>query len=591
MEHAQVIRFYGSEIHYLPSSDKLLCNTFTFELWLKADRPLVMQQEALDGITGIEGQRYVIGPERRSSPDEASIGISAGINGISVFEYAENHMPAVLVLAADLSEWTHVAVVYRDRTPYIYLNGVLARTGVESKRQWLFAPSQIGGHQYGYYSGYMSELRIWQSARTAEHIQQWMKSKLNDDEKGLHWYENHEHGYFINNDEKQKINMSVIIPSHNKYPLNALCLHTLMHQTFLSQWLEVIFLDDASSDRTSEMLVELHPSFILKRIRTASNLGRSTIRNIGIRASIGERILFLDAEMLAHPHLVEAHYQHHLQDPNRIVSSCMNLKRIYTVLDHHYSPGQISHGHHIYRHSILHRRIFRQFFHSNRSLTYLFAKNEVCQPHILEQYSYSHHNYADILLNYGNALTGFHMSWINFMTGNVSVSRRALVAAGLFDEQFIGFGMEDWELGFRLNKMGASFIHDPSALAYHQEHPISSHNVEHERANYARFQDKHPDIGVLLLTFIFTSTRSFSQLSGYIEDFQTISTVTDMHSENFKAKLMDMLKHAARLYSDGHHINALSGYQDQILMDEISEWRTTGKYARLIELYDHMMSL
>ena len=417
-----------------------------------------------------------------------------------------------------------------------------------------------------------------------------MNDKLNDDEEGLYWYDNAEQSCIVNNGTKQEILMSVIIPSHNKYPLNALCLHTLKQQTFPFSYVEVVFLDDASSDGTSAMLDELNLPFVLKYVRTNSNLGRSIVRNIGIRWSVGRRILFLDAEMLTHPHLLEAHYDHHVQDPNRVVSSCMNLKRIYTVLDPHYSRMQVMHVNHIHRHSLSRRKMIHQFLHYNRTLTYLFSINEVCQPHILEKYSFMHHEYTDILNNYGNELSGFHMSWINFMTGNVSASRRALIEAGLLDEQFNGFGMEDWELGYRLYQLGARFIHEPAALAYHQEHPISPQNVEQVRANYSRFQEKHPDIGVLLLTFIFTSTRSYSQLSGYIEDIQALSIESDMRLIIMKDKLMELLKHAARLYSDDHHMSMLTDHQDQVLVDVISECRTAGIYSRLVELYDHVMS-
>ena len=591
MEHSEAIRFYGSEILSLPKPHLSLINTFTIELWVRADRTRLKQQETVEGIAGTEGQRYVVGPGLRNSSEEASIGISIGSNGVSVYEHAEDHMPAVLVLDADLSEWTHIAVVYKDRTPYVYVNGILARAGVKSCRSNIYAASQIGGHIYGYYAGSINELRIWQTARTGEQIQSRMNQSLCEIEEGLYWYDNRAQGWLVNNGEKRDIYMSVIIPSHNKYPLNLLCLHTLMHQTFPSQHLEVVFIDDASNDGTSTMLDELNPSFVLKCIRTESNLGRSRVRNIGIRASIGKRILFLDAEMLVQPHTLEIHYQHHLHDQNRIISSCMQLKRIYTVLDPNYSIGQMKHIYYVYRNSMIHRKMIREFVQDKRSLPFLLSLHDLVHPHILDRYAYFHSNYDEIVHNFGNDLTHFHMSWLNFMTGSVSVSRSALFEAGLFDEQFIGFGMEDWELGYRLYKLGARYIHEPAAVVYHQEHPISSQNAEQVRANYSRFQSKHPDIGVLLLTLVFITSRSYTQLSGYIEDYQALWREPEDRFERLKAVIMELLKHAAQLYIDGHPVRALSSHQDHLLSSELNELRITGQHPRIVELYDHLISL
>ena len=58
--------------------------------------------------------------------------MAVGRNGVCVFEHSGNYFAPTLVQAATLTNWTHIAVVYRDGQPNLYLNGVPSRTGLKS---------------------------------------------------------------------------------------------------------------------------------------------------------------------------------------------------------------------------------------------------------------------------------------------------------------------------------------------------------------------------------------------------------------------------------------------------------------------------
>jgi hypothetical protein len=62
----------------------------------------------------------------------AGTGIAVGTNGVCVHEHGCDYFPAILVYPAPLRDWTHVAVVYRDGRPSLYLDGKLVRTGLKS---------------------------------------------------------------------------------------------------------------------------------------------------------------------------------------------------------------------------------------------------------------------------------------------------------------------------------------------------------------------------------------------------------------------------------------------------------------------------
>src|SRR5690606_2931505 len=54
-----------------------------------------------------------------------------------------------------------------------------------------------------------------------------------------------------------------------------------------------------------------------------------------------------------------------------------------------------------------------------------------------------------------------------FATGNASIRKEHLFAAGLFDEEFVEYGWEDLELGIRLRRRGLRAVKAPQAKGYH----------------------------------------------------------------------------------------------------------------------------
>ncbi len=68
-----------------------------------------------------------------SDPTHACAGISVGRNGVCVYEHSGNYFAPLLAHSAPLTNWTHVAVVYQDGTPSLYLNGELAHRGLKSR--------------------------------------------------------------------------------------------------------------------------------------------------------------------------------------------------------------------------------------------------------------------------------------------------------------------------------------------------------------------------------------------------------------------------------------------------------------------------
>lgn len=79
-------------------------------------------------------------------------------------------------------------------------------------------------------------------------------------------------------------------------------------------------------------------------------------------------------------------------------------------------------------------------------------------------------------------------------TANASVLKEHLLAVGLFDSGFEGYGWEDIDLGWRLMKLGLKRVHARDAVGYHVKPPVQSEADlerllanERERARTARY--------------------------------------------------------------------------------------------------------
>jgi len=165
-----------------------ILDTFTTELWVYplSTRAVTTESTSTHSKDGTSGQRYAIGAEPGdpgcsmvgSINQDAGSGISVGTNGISVFEHACEYMPSLLVYNTALTGWNHIVVVYINKQPRLYLNGILVRTGLTSPRIVRPSKEQIGAGAYGFFSGAIDEVAIYDRSLTAEEIQQHYQNGL-----------------------------------------------------------------------------------------------------------------------------------------------------------------------------------------------------------------------------------------------------------------------------------------------------------------------------------------------------------------------------------------------------------------------------
>lgn len=171
-----------------------LSNDFTVELWANPTGNRVETPEVNSGVSVLfhQVQRFAVFPDRSDlsyGPGHAGAGLSIGRNGISVFEQASNYFPSLLVYTNPVPAWTHVALVYSNRRPRLYVNGVLERTGLLSSAPFIHPCASLGGSIHGTagvnFAGQLDEVRIWNTALNQSQIQSNMNRTLTGTESGL----------------------------------------------------------------------------------------------------------------------------------------------------------------------------------------------------------------------------------------------------------------------------------------------------------------------------------------------------------------------------------------------------------------------
>jgi len=147
------------------TAGKGVAESFTMTLWANPKATRRTTAEGAAGSVGGGGQRYAIFPSNAGfqwPTGHSYAGISVGTNGISVIEHGPGYLPALLVQDMEIKDWIHVAVVYTGNQPKLYVDGKPTKTGVKSAKTVHPGTSLgEGGVGYGYYSGMLDDVRLY----------------------------------------------------------------------------------------------------------------------------------------------------------------------------------------------------------------------------------------------------------------------------------------------------------------------------------------------------------------------------------------------------------------------------------------------
>lgn len=108
--------------------------------------------------------------------------------------------------------------------------------------------------------------------------------------------------------------VSVIIPTYNRGELISAALDSVINQTYKE--LEIIIVDDNSSDNTFNVVEKYcNLDTRINYIKNNKNLGGGGARNIGIKASSGDYIAFLDSDDIWYPEKISRQMSEFQKNP------------------------------------------------------------------------------------------------------------------------------------------------------------------------------------------------------------------------------------------------------------------------------------
>ena len=206
--------------------------------------------------------------------------------------------------------------------------------------------------------------------------------------------------------------LTIVIPTYNRLARLRRVLSAVRQQTYRGSGVEVVVVSDGSSDGTNEYLVSTDLPIEVRPIVQA-NQGVAAARNAGIAAATGDIVLFLDDDVVPSPELVAQHMRTHESAGGDVV-----------VLGPMLSPSDF-----------------------------------VMSPWVRWEQDMLRKQYDAMLAG------EWEPTARQFYTGNTSLARRHLLAAGGFDQQFRR--AEDVELAFRLARHGLRFVLNYEAVGWH----------------------------------------------------------------------------------------------------------------------------
>lgn len=100
-----------------------------------------------------------------------------------------------------------------------------------------------------------------------------------------------------------KDKISVVIPAYNIADLLPKCVESLAAQDYPKELMEIIVVDDGSTDDTGKVADELAECFENVKVLHKKNGGSSSARNLGISVATGDYLGFVDSDDFVDPHM------------------------------------------------------------------------------------------------------------------------------------------------------------------------------------------------------------------------------------------------------------------------------------------------
>ncbi len=260
--------------------------------------------------------------------------------------------------------------------------------------------------------------------------------------------------------------VSIIIPVYNGGKLFRKTVSSLKRISYPCNKLQIILIDDGSTDGTAKWLQHRNLPDPFEIITHKNNRGRAAARNSGLITSTGEYLIFLDGDMRVAPDFVQQHV------------NALSRPGIEAV--------------------------------AGRMLPGVELKKTRLQRYLFDYPKRGAKQFGEVR----------HLPYQYLITGNMSITRKAADAVGLFDEKFQGYGGEDILYAYKLWKIfpgGTRYCASAVAIDQHQydlDELLKKYD-HYGKYNLPRLLEEYPQMSRALRADFFTG-RSIKKVVGDI---------------------------------------------------------------------------
>ena len=224
---------------------------------------------------------------------------------------------------------------------------------------------------------------------------------------------------------------SVIIPYYKKKMELLNLLNSLNDQTYKDY--EVIIINDGSDDIKEDILKEKH-DYEIKCVKYERNekSGRAFARNRGIELADGSILIFLDSDQIVDKNFIEMHCRGFIDSKNLLQFGT--------------------------------RKMLQEQVDLSKDKLQDVIYKEDARHQIFRKYDYQI-----------NQIEGI---WHLVFTHNLSIPKNLVELYGGFDENFLGWGLEDVEFAYRMKSQGVAIVFNPFVETYDQ---VESEDIDAEK--------------------------------------------------------------------------------------------------------------
>jgi glycosyltransferase involved in cell wall biosynthesis len=261
--------------------------------------------------------------------------------------------------------------------------------------------------------------------------------------------------YYKNNIKNYSEKVSIIVPVYNRSERLGRCLAGICKQSYPLELIEVVVVDDGSSDAVLNVVNKYNKLIDLKYLKQHDSGYRlSAARNLGIRAASHRNISIIDCDLIPLPVFIESFMQY---------------------LHHYDNVVLLGHQRFVDPTGISDDDILRDI-NVLKKMKDIKSENSTMEDTpdgITKDWRYKLYEETDYLKK-------DEYVYRAFSSGHVAYRRKVIEEAGFYDEEFNVWGCEDNEAGYRIYQRGYYFIPVLEAVDLHQEPPSGKNETNRE---------------------------------------------------------------------------------------------------------------